>query len=131
MNNRELNILIAEKVMGWKYRTTRNPFDYSGKDKTIYDVVDVKRVGVYTETRSLPEFSTDITAAWQVIEKMKKSGWHISIQLTGRDWDVWYAGKGISQDDTRTWDGSAPKAICLATLKAVRILVRNLMKEKK
>lgn len=96
---RELDALIAEKVMGFP--------------------LEIIRGAPYPECPR--HYSTDIAAAWEVVEK--DDGW-------GHDWRVkrWVSSsKPYSCTAERTADGqnfyaeaeTAPLAICLAALKAV------------
>ena len=64
---RELDFIIAEKVMNLKLFDKLNPeshFGYSAKDGFInYCLLN-------GEKKPIPLFSTEIGAAWQVVEKM-------------------------------------------------------------
>lgn len=107
---RELDALVAEKVMGWKVLRHKDFPDHPDVDFT-------KEHGVLMRT---PHFSTDIAAAWEVVGKLEKSHDFELIHLI-------YHGMG----DARGWfiklDGNrvgfpqetAPHAICLSALKAV------------
>ena len=124
---RELDALIAEKVMGhrmfepppmsepWEVM----PDDYRG--------------------RPLLPYSTDIGAAWEVVEKMRErgkdrkdiaicmDGFSLSQNHVGEDWQdyPWAPEGGWSATFTDGYNTSgaaaltAPHAICLAALKAV------------
>lgn len=125
---RELDILIAEKVMGWT-REPINPLSiepdrrgwlnvngyyFSHPDATTY------------ENEKLPKYSTNIAAAWEVVEKIKMEKCMININE-----DATFSSVQIERfhplPTGGTWscivessDGeSAPHAICLAALKAV------------
>jgi len=96
---RELDALVAERVTKLSWHP-----DYPG---------------------DLPYYSTDISAAWEVIEQVYKDGhgW----MLVGPNFDdtKWHAyeSTGCADPDYGDWyelDGdTAPHAICLAALKAV------------
>jgi hypothetical protein len=101
---RELDALVAEKVMGLQPLRREVPPD----------------PGAFLD---LPHYSTDIAAAWEVVEK-----------LTGRrDKDIGFAltvnpgtiGTSFSAlDGTEHWHvnaSTAPLAICLAALKVVGV----------
>jgi hypothetical protein len=71
---RELDALVAEKVMGWREVRLRpsNSSRRSGPDYKGYkpDVVARRR-----ETPChVPAYSTDIAAAWEVVEAMERRG---------------------------------------------------------
>jgi hypothetical protein len=118
---RELDALVAEKVMGW----TVDPIYrmYTGS-------VVRHAAGHNLETRFNP--STDITAAWEVVEKMRALGLWVEINL-GYEFDgpsidciigEYGAAGGIIEGlrhGEKQWSeeaDTAPLAICLAALKA-------------
>lgn len=96
---RELDALVAEKVMGY----------------------EVNREGY---TGYLPSFSTDIAAAWDVVEKLDlfSPGSGLYLVGSGNEWRVFHS---LGEGETELWcDGvSALHAICLAALKAVGVAV--------
>jgi hypothetical protein len=76
----------------------------------------------------MPQFSTDIAAAFLVVEKMRADGWRFSLDDSGSDgqtWEAWFC---------RDWSGESwavavyeeratrEHAICLAALQAVAAL---------
>lgn len=101
---REMNALIVEKVMKWNVKVTL-------KDYVI----------------EYPRYSTDIAAAWQVIEKLAHEpySWDIkSVNLIGGklNWFVCYWGDGSKPGtilDWYTYCDSLPLAICRVALLAV------------
>ena len=66
MNNREIDRLIAEKIFG--LRKERVTLD-NGKRPTIWH--DGEAGG------KLKKYSTDISAAWEVVEKIEEKIWGI------------------------------------------------------
>ena len=96
---RELDAEIAEEVMGWTPRGAHPihgcPMFATGSNDTF-----------------APYFSTDIAAAWQVVQKMGESCDQATIEVCGGEWMCEFDGVG---DQAHT----APLAICLAALKAV------------
>lgn len=108
---RELDALVAEKVMGF--------------DKHIVSKVD----GLpYAD---VPHYSTSIADAWMVVEKMcqmadsgeldyEHGNFHIEYRGHWQDGEVWSAGFKY-YDATSIWAtaDTAPEVICLAALKAV------------
>ena len=131
----ELDLLIASEVM-----CEEMPGDYEQaqdgrwmKEEPIFD-----SDGTYSRAYYLvewpPHYSTDIAAAWQVVEKLVETGhcpgllfdddgrWALSLEGMqncppgGEPFDVctsFYVEAGM-------WYDTAPLAICLAALKAVR-----------
>lgn len=84
---REIDALIAEKVMGWRYKEGPK-FDYSGPcewnmillpptisdDEYIHWNFPPK--GVISKTFFLDKhYSADIAAAWEVVKELKKQRW--------------------------------------------------------
>ena len=97
--SREIDALVAEKVMG---------ITLIGKDMAAY---------LNEETQfmmPIPFYSTDIAAAWEVVEKVNDLGWNISFDPIPQEWITDF-------DEHQDWvvsNKTAPMAICLAALKA-------------
>lgn len=118
---RALDALVAERVMGWvgggKYWIDpSNPAEMYGAGFTIgntdYDIPPFKP-------------STDIAAAWLVVERLSEQG---RVLLVKADGNRKYSGAlrytvTINGIDGRFDSNSAPHAICLAALKALGIEV--------
>lgn len=103
----ELDCLIAEKMMGW----TRN----NGKWTPPFDAVGLWTVEC--EAENIPRFSTDIAAAWRVVDKIKTKyaiGIHVGIYPADDEACLVHIGPNIKEPAS-----SAPHAICLAALKAL------------
>jgi Phage ABA sandwich domain len=93
---REFDALIAEKVMGW-------PGDGLSASPT------------YRE-QNMPHFSTDIAAAWQIIERARE--FDLWFNPDQRHWGCYLAfPSGFARVDAD--NPSAPLAICRAALAAV------------
>lgn len=80
-------------------------------------------VYVHQETGKLadlrvPHYSTDIAAAWLVVERMTSQGWWLEIDHGGVDWKITFYGLGDDPFPTERAD-TAPEAICRAALEAV------------
>lgn len=95
---RELDSLIHEKVFGQDPR--QEPYQRPD-GAMVYPFV--------------PEYSTDIAAAWQVVEKLTEGEFHLS-RCYGGGWECELGAPYISFGET------APLAICLAALEAVGAL---------
>lgn len=101
MTDRELDAMVAEKVMGW----TLHGVAPSGGRVLIAP----------SGAMGIPNYSTDISAAWQVVEKMRSKRIHFEMGSTiPGDWTAYF-------NNDRATDKSAPRAICLAALKAVGV----------
>lgn len=110
---RELDALIAEKVMGLKY-------EFEG-DSPIYAPNDF-----------LPHYSTEIASAWEVIDKMWRDGeWRVTVFYGGDEARWWgaefaYDANHLGAAYHALYDrkvearaDTAPLAICRAALLAV------------
>ncbi len=113
---RELDALVAEKVMGWEDRR----------------MVGLASPGWLkpgsSQLHNLPRYSANIRDAWEVVEKLKADGWNIhmdSVGFNNEDEGEWRTHFSHDvEDDARyahVYDdgGTAPHAISLAALKAV------------
>jgi hypothetical protein len=101
----ELDVLIAEKIMAWK----RIPIHSHG----LTWMYDKREAHLYTEVQQPPKFSTDISAAWTVLENIcgvRKLGGKI-LKLT---FDGTYC---CTFGDAYAHAATAAHAICLAALK--------------
>lgn len=119
---RELDALVAEKVMGWRWISYNNngfilvPPDQHSRMKPEYVFQD--KAGS-REHAGLPRYSTDIAAAWEVVEKLHEiPGYEIiDIRLCSIGYAI-LAPMGNHMKSVSTAE-TAPLAICLAALKAV------------
>lgn len=126
---RELDALIAEKVMGWERGENWliPPVGTPMRDNNWAAEWDEKG-----RPHWLPRYSQDIEAAWQVVEKLRKD-WEYLFINAGNGWGVECRTEHVdispSNDITYQWTEStgnihgdtAPLAICLAALKAVGV----------
>lgn len=107
-NYREIDRLIAEKVMGWEV-----PYEY-----------DDIGIMAYTAERGGFAFSptTNIADAWQVLEKFKREGYLFTIKNTVGGNYCFSLTDWNDMCDTFTGEAkTATLAICLAALKAVGV----------
>lgn len=139
---RELDALIAEKVMGWKIeihdsyaritdgegaRFTPLSVFRSNCECTMFRSDDCKcppstRIHWWQACGQLPHHSTDIAAAWEVVGKFQADHQEVHIRYDGPG-DGWTCGIGYDPWDNfyiwRESGNTAPHAICLAALRAV------------
>lgn len=142
---RELDTLVAERVMGWKWMSracdSKNANPYRSAWLFPPDSVDVDtgREGLFGEPiivrngivgpfreydggrkeqgGNLPHYSTDIAAAMEVVEKMREQGFIVSM-MSDPPWTCEMAKPSWSGSEC--WTGATlPLAICLAALAAV------------
>jgi hypothetical protein len=116
MNLREIDRLVATKVMGWKIYA-----DSAGYKFWSINEDDRSRI-IYSVTSFEP--TKDIADAWQVVEKLIDEGYDINVYNHNKEFNVEI---NIEEDDKHLWfygeADSAPLAICLAALKAVGVEV--------
>lgn len=106
---RRLDILVAKQVMGWKLGRR---YGNGGQEWASYREMS----GVPMTVEHTPQFSTDIGAAWRVVETLTDD--------RGSDvmWRAEFFKKrfGFESDNQFVeFADTAPLAICLAALKAV------------
>jgi hypothetical protein len=123
---REMDALIAEKVMGWK----PVPINYwlpEGKgrgDKPVLWLFNHPKYG--EQTRAMHNFrpSSDIAAAWEVVEEIKSHVLRVDITISAdtrlKPYAVLITGKGIREWWQREGD-TLPLAICRAALPALGV----------
>lgn len=122
---RELDALVAEKVMGRQVT-----WEDSQEDDDQDDCYFLDENGNYSWSACVPRYSTDIAAAWQVVEKLDLLGvrlvpghesyGEVSFSLGRRsDNGLWVLGDDRSLEPGVEGE-SAPHAICLAALKVVQ-----------
>lgn len=130
---RDLDALVAEKVMGWTKTVsadhTNSPIQVLREMGIFYQWTDTtgKVVGL-----DIPPYSTDIAAAWQAVDKLRSLGWYLWLE-DAQFKDVQYTASFILAEpmtEEYPWrsppikqslnDAStAPHAICCAALRAV------------
>lgn len=118
--SREIDALVAERVMGYGSRVK---MFVSGP--IINDAYPV----------AVPNYSTDIAAAWQVVEKMREIACQVDVTshgehevvlahgvvcyIHGFNEDFWR--EGMLDADYSAVADTAPMAICLAALRAINV----------
>ncbi len=129
---RELDALVAEKVMGWQVLTP----DETEHLEEVNDCMVVVHPNPYGVMRYVEKSynyygyvewhpSTDIAAAWQVVERMRELGWfssHTDLTIdSGQEWWSWHFTdiKPPGSTTVKAQGHTAPHAICLAALAAV------------
>ncbi len=108
----ELDILIAEKVMGCKTRKGPAHWLYCDCPKGYMEPWPHGNMG---SDGSIKDYSSDIAAAWEVVEKMKQYGF--GFWIAGDE--CWFQTAFAPIQRTLTTTGSFPLAICRAALKAI------------
>ena len=131
MGNREIDALVAEHVFEWKlsYHNHEDGAwykycpDYVNDDGTSVGPDDLSAWDFVCRNNevAMRKFSTDIAAAWEVVEKIsdKMPGVISNIKSNGDvEWGVkFFKNKEIEG----VWADTAPLAICKASLKTVGV----------
>jgi len=100
-SGREMDALIAERVLGLKV-----DYEFEGfGGLRVPSLVDK-----YDEWGYLPDYSTDISAVWQVIEKLKEHKPLLNYDPYSKKWYMCFNGAPFYSAET------APLAICRAAL---------------
>lgn len=108
---RDLDRLIAERVMGWtNLSVTGSRFGTTPDGKPH---------------RIIPQYSTEISAAWEIVEKLKLSGYQGGLEWAKPEAGYNCAfGASLPLDEKQfSWAETAPLAICLAALKAMEVSI--------
>lgn len=122
---RELDALVGEKVMGFT-------LDYEFEE--ITNAPNVKELrSKDDEWGILPNYSTDIAAAWQVVEMFRRGvaghvaayiEMHVSDAVRGNDCSCSISAPDLAE--VVAFANEMPLAICLAALKAVGVDVESM-----
>jgi hypothetical protein len=118
---RELDALVAEKVMGW----TSDLYAHSLMGEKVRLWLPPPPSDVAHTADTLPRYSTDIAAAWEVVEKVSGPGLAFELVDVGSfnpgytELPRWCASFGDGNVVIAEEADTAPHAICLAALKAV------------
>ena len=110
MKSREIDVLIATKVMGWKPTEHPDKFTFDGGEYHIQD------------------WSTDIKAAWEIVEKLSKNTVSFMLEQDFVDQnDLWFARFVVCVDEDQNTNECEAEAqcpamaICLAALETVGV----------
>lgn len=129
-----MDALVAEKVMGYpalmKQMLDKLGDHIPGEIGYGFQCLVCGRYPI-ANGKCLPNYSTDITDAWRVVEKLKTipndgsyggdEGPHpIEIKFDGEIWEVKW-GLRYWVNEFYTYAHTAPEAICLAALKATEV----------
>jgi hypothetical protein len=128
---RELDALVAEKVMGWVYREYWGQLvpsehldapmwsewaqDKSG-DVCRHPINRMPNIPYRGDKPWIPEYSTDISAAWEVVEKNKEYWFFL---MYSADMKQWWCEYRVNKQKGRVTADTAPLAICRAALLAM------------
>jgi len=116
----ELDAQIAEKVFGWK-KIYRKDYPDSGDWRGLDWMWDKNEGALYWTAQFAPKYSTDISIAWTVIEKLKETHPHLYFQLhenkgTGERYIAQFHDFNV-EEQYQGQSNNVAHAICLAALK--------------
>jgi len=124
MENRTIDKLIAVHLFSWKKWTFHNPsrsggiaFSHEGLVPPEYDGSDLQHLSMI-----MPHYSSDIAAAWMVVEKLIELGFYPAIWIKPGVVQVYDKDERCIVEEK----AAVPMAICLAALKAVGVEVDHL-----
>jgi hypothetical protein len=115
---RDLDARVAIEVMGWTELWS------GGKYRMAYPPCEQVMPTINeSERHHVPHYSTDMTAAWCVVERMRELGWteHIRGYIgddRGEHVCTFYNDDQMIDSEWH-WADTAPEAICAAALAAV------------
>lgn len=122
MTDRELDALVAEKVMGLfvdRSHETNGQFHAKGAGVEYIGF----EMGGWDEV--VPKYSTDIAAAWQVAEKLNEIlQSEFCLSCVNGEWTVYRCWH--TDSEPLGWAPTAPLAICIAALRAVGVSEKKL-----
>jgi len=128
MNLREIDRLVAEKVMGWRLKSF--PGEGGGFSAWLNDDGKIikyeNNCTLHAQPYDFWKPTTNIADAWKVVEKLQKDGWHIELYNENEKWcfDLTKYNEFMFVDRFyRASAEDASLAICLAALKAVGVEV--------
>ena len=121
----ELDMLIAEKVMGWKKFIIKDNEYLLPNENAYLDIINAwnESFGYFLVNIMVPPYSLDIKSSFEVVDKLKEMGFWFEIILYDR-YDV-YSGPWCKVTINGTpaiyTDASItlPYSICMVALKAV------------
>lgn len=130
LSERERDAIVARRVFGWEVfgRSAQVPAQYAGRPGPFW-APPVGEPG-FSEHWPIPNYTTDIAAAWAVIENLIARGWTPDL-LSGyvAAWvvvvDAYQHNDDPVQWPVRAEADSAPEAICLAALRACGVPVEE------
>lgn len=132
LSDRELDLLIAEKLMGWswfhcvaKTGVERNQF-CSPEHHEVWLGVGWKMTLIpspppadeLNDSSACPCYSTDIASAFDVVETIQRYGVGVKIWFPNHTQGLVYVEMNIPSSECQESDESAARAICKCALKA-------------
>lgn len=108
---REMDAMIAEKCMGWEYKETYRTMTWELPHKKVIALFSPEGI-----EKTPPHYSTNIAAAWEVVEKLKIFSINAP-RSTKEFYSAWCWVIGYGHENAQA--DTAPLAICRVALLAV------------
>jgi len=106
---RDMDVMIAKNLFGW-----------DGRRETLKQLYVKRGVG------QVPYYSTDIAAAWKIIDRLHDLRLIVTVRDDGTAnsvlCEIFKPGLPKKEEVSYAHGGTAPRAICRAALKAVQVL---------
>lgn len=135
---RKIDAMVAERVMGWssvgiwdsyhKNEAGEHVRDEPQPDSSYVGVgpnmIAEFKAGIRDATFGvIPAYSTDIAAAWEVIEKMRAKGWGYELfSMAGStQHEATFGHPSDRTKDAAAETDSMPLSVCLAALRSVGV----------
>ncbi len=83
--------------------------------------ISIVKGNTLEETNSAPKYSTDMNAAWLVVEHFRNQRFDVHVASAPLQYDVLIASRRWEWKRFEASAESAPEAICLAALRAVGV----------
>lgn len=108
---REIDRLVAERVMGWTNVSVEGTRFGTTPEGKVHAIV--------------PQYSTDMSAAWKVVERLRLLGYQGGIDwATESGYECAFGSSPIPPYEGQSFSTeTAPLAICLAALKVMEVSV--------
>lgn len=110
-SGRELDALVAEKLFNLSLRDR-----LTGEEKPV---TATQVLSHFSNISAIPPFSTDIAAAWQVLEKVVSRSRLFDADVSTADGGETWSCSFTCDKTVRAFGETAAHAICLAALKTV------------
>ena len=121
---REMDELIAVKVMGWKRVAAFASFEVATRETKHYGESLVRPGGEGEADfvgAECPRYSTDIAAAWEVLMEIQRRTRFLRIIKDDREGpDMWFCVEWGGEKKYESSEGPLPVVACRAALKAVK-----------
>jgi glycine betaine/choline ABC-type transport system substrate-binding protein len=123
MDLRKLDALVAEKIMGWTEIKESKAYHTGDIQLTGYNPKDLP--SPYTGNRptwTVPHYSSDIKAAWEVVSKLEEKFNLIRVDRNKMKnlWTVIVSDE-LMENTTIAYGETASHCICLAALKSMNV----------